>query len=146
MASRSTPTPNPGTAGELGARALQGAILFGLILPIVQYFLWKLMVDIPASSDVLSQPPNAWLYISLLGILPPLAFVLTIAFATSEAGIAGGAAYVLMWLVAQQFFASPILTVYIITGLALGLFVYLALKALGSRGHHRRQSGRPPIR
>lgn len=146
MVTRGTPTPDPRIAGDFGARALQAAIFFGLIFPILQNILWMILVDIPASSDVLSQPSHAWLYIGLLGILPPLAFVLAVTKAATDAGVAGGVSYLMMWLVTQQFFDQPILTVWILIGLVIGVFVFFAVKTISNQGRRGGHHGKPPLR
>ncbi|WP_226042463.1 hypothetical protein [Natrinema sp. DC36] len=142
MASRTTPTPHPSTAGDLGGRALQGAIFTGLMLPLLQHILWLILIDAPSTSEVLSQPPNAWMFIADLGILPPLLFIAGIAQAAVEAGAVGGVAYVLMVIAGQSLFGQPLLAVLTIVGLVLGLFVFLALKvAISSGGRRRRGRG-----
>jgi len=142
MASRHAPAPDPGIAGEFGARALTGAITFGLVVPIIQHIGWVMLVNMPSSSEVLTQPPNVWLYIAVLGILPPLAFVLGVAQAASEAGIVGGFVYFLMSLAGQQLFGNPVLAVLAILGLMLGLFMFLAAKIVLHSGSRRRRGRR----
>jgi hypothetical protein len=145
MASRNTPTPHPSTAGDLGGRALEGAVFVGLMIPLLQHILWLILIDAPFISEFLTQPPNAWMFIAVLGVLPPLLFVVGVAQATVEIGAAGGVAYVLMVIASQSLFGHPLLAVLTIIGLTLGLFVFLALKvAMNSGG--RRRMGRGGMR
>lgn len=86
------------------------------------------MVDLPSTTEALSQPPNTWLFLGVLGILPPLFFILGVAGAMSDAGTAGGAVYVGMWIAGQFLLGQPVLAVMTIVGLSMALFVYLAGK------------------
>lgn len=138
MASRNTPTPHPSTAGDLGSRALEGAIVTGLMIPLFQHILWLILIDAPSTSEFLSQPPNAWLFIAVLGIVPPLLFIIGTAQATVKVGVVGGGAYVLMVIAGQSFFGHPLLAVLMIVGLTLGLFVYLVVKTTVNSGGRRR--------
>lgn len=142
MASRNTPTPHPSTAGNLGGRALEGAVVAGLMIPLLQHILWLILIDAPSTSEFLTQPPNAWMFIVVLGILPPLMFVTGVVQATVEVGAGGGVAYVFMVIAGQSLFGQPLLAVLTILGLVLGLFVFLALKvAMNSGGRRRRGRG-----
>lgn len=145
MASGKTPTPHPSTAGDLGGRALEGAVVVGLVIPLFQHILWLILIDAPSTSGFLTQPPNAWMFIAVLGILPPFLFVAGVAQATVEVGAAGGVVYVLMTIAGQSLFGHPLLAVLTIIGLTLGLFVFLALEvAMNSGG--RRRMGRGGMR
>ncbi len=142
MASRTTPTPHPSTAGILGGRALQAAIFLGVIVPVLQHIAWVILVDVPSTSEVLSQPPYAWLYIGVLGIIPPLMVILGITQAATEAGAVGGVTYFLMALAGQSLLGQPLLAILTILGLTLGLFVFLAVKvAKNSRNRSRSRRG-----
>lgn len=137
MTSRTKPTPNPGITGDLAGRALQSAVATGIIIPIIQYVCWITLIETPASSEFLSQPPHAWFYILIIGLLPPLMFITGVARAANQAGIAGGIIYVLMVLTGQQLFGEPALTVLAILGLMLGLFIFLAGKAIANSQNRR---------
>lgn len=142
MASRNAPTPHPSTAGDLGGRALEAAVLTGLMVPLLQHITWLILIDAPSTSEVLSQPPNAWVFIAVLGILPPLLFVVGTVRAAVKAGAVGGFVYVLMVIAGQSLFAQPLLAVLTIVGLTLGLFVILTLKiVMSSKKRRRRRRG-----
>lgn len=98
-------------------------------------------IDIPATTS-LSQPPNAWLFIGIFGIIPPVIFVGGVLVGLSKAGVAGGGGYVLMTLVSSQIFNNPGLSVFMLIGIVVTLFLYLAVKLM----RHRRQRNRGPRR
>lgn len=131
-------SPDPSTAADLGDRALEGDVFIGLVVPVLQQFLWALLIEAPATTS-LSQPPHAWLYIGMVGILPPLVFIGGVLFGFSTAGVAGGAAYVLMALASNLLFQNPVLSVLMLLGVVLALFVYLAIKK--TRGNRQPRRG-----
>lgn len=129
--------PDPRVAADLGSRALQGAVFIGLVIPVLQQFTWTLLIEVPATTS-LSQPPHAWLYIGVLGILPPLIFVGGVLTGFSTAGVAGGGGYVLMALASSLFFQNPGLSMFMLLGVILALFLYLAIKSTRSNRHSHR--------
>lgn len=137
MASRKAPTPNPGNAGLIAQQALVGAVFLGIVLPVVQYVAWTILVDIPSSSEVLSQPPHAWVYLAVLGLFPPLIILGGLLQAKTRAGTAGVLTYGSMVIFGQQLFNDPVFSVISILGLMLALFLYLTGKALANRQNNR---------
>jgi len=133
--------PDPGVAGELGSKALEAAVLVNLVLPIMQHVMWTIVVEIPAITS-LSQPPNAWLYVVAIGILPPVLFVGGILTATSKAGLAGGFAYILMTLAVSQLLPNPVLSIIMLISIVVTLLLYFAAKMVAVG----RSKGRSPRR
>lgn len=130
-------TPSPGIAGELAGGAIISSVIAGIFLPVIQHFMWMLLVEIPATLDHLSQPSWAWMYILIIGLLPILLFVAGILQATTAGGLVGGTAYFIMVIVAQQLFNQPVLTVTLILGITFVTALYIALRITTS-GRRRR--------
>lgn len=128
MAPRSTPTPGPGIAAEMGQSAIASAIFTGLVIPILQHVAWKILVEIPATTS-LQQPPNAWLYLFVIGLFPALVFVEGLLEATGGAGWAGIAAYFVMSIASSNLFTTPMLSVMMILGTVLAFTVFLLFRA-----------------
>lgn len=128
MASRTTPTPGPGIAAEMGQSALASAIITGLVIPILQYVAWEMLVEIPATTS-LQQPPNAWLYLFILGLFPALIFVEGLLEAAGGAGWAGVIAYFVMTIASSSLFSTPMLSVMMILGTVFALALFLLLRS-----------------
>lgn len=130
MASRSAPTPDPGIAAEMGQNAIASVVVTGLLIPILQYVAWEMLVEIPATTS-LQQPPNAWLYLFVLGLFPALIFVEGLLKAAGRAGWAGVAAYFVMSIAASSLFTTPMLSVMMILGSVFALALFLLLRTGG---------------
>lgn len=140
MASGKAPTPNPGNAALIAEQALVGAAFLGIIVPVLQYIAWTILVDIPTSSEVLSQPPHAWVYLVVLGLFPPLIIMGGLLQAKTRAGMAGVLTYGSMVIFGQRLLNDPVFSVISILGLMLALFFYLIGKAFVNRQNN--QGGR----
>jgi len=106
MASRTTPTPDPGFAADTGANSLQTAIVNAIVLPTLQLIVWRMFTVMPTAT---SQPVNVRGYVMLyLGVLAVLPLVITISSLVGsylQAGKAGVALDFSMTVAAS--FRSP---------------------------------------
>ena len=119
---------NPGIAAEMGANAIATGIITGIVIPVLQYIAWTFLVDIPATTS-LQQPPNAWIYLLLIGILPAIIFVTGLLEAAGGAGAFGIGAYFIMSLATSNLFSAPMVSMMMVLGTVVALALALTIKA-----------------
>lgn len=125
-----------GQAAHLGEQALSVAVITGVIIPVFQYMLYKLVIDLPQSSVPTEAETSTWILIFLLGLLGPALFFAGLMKWSSAAGSVGAVAFLITSIFTSQLFESPLFAVQGVLGVIFILFFYLVLQR-SSRGGHR---------
>lgn len=130
-------TADPAVAGDFAGDALHGAVVAGIVIPVLQYILLAFLDAFPESTFDASVTLVAIIALIGLNLLPLLSAVASIVAAYVVAGPVGVFLYVVMSVAASAVLGNPVIGITVLLVATFGMALWIFVQVQGQKRTRR---------